>query len=162
MFTRKWLSLILLLGFLSALQGCSGSLGSNATVSGVITHNGSPVDGAKVSLYSTVESGGQRGGSYSATTDSSGKYLIAGIGKELGIPPGMYKVTIVRLDLKGNLPADYDAGQVEASGMARNLLPRDYESPTTTKLSVTLDPGKNENKNFDLKGKASSSKAATP
>ena len=37
-------------------------------------------------------------------------------------------------------------------------MPKDYENPLTTKLSVTLEPGKNENKNFDLKGKVSDSK----
>jgi hypothetical protein len=40
--------------------------------------------------------------------------------------------------------------------MARNLLPKDYENVGTTKLSVTVEAGKNENKNFDLKGQASS------
>jgi hypothetical protein len=142
---------------LAAVVGCSGGSGNLATVSGQVTHNGAPLDGAKVSLYSTVEVEGKKGSSYSALTDSSGKYLIAGVGKELGIPPGMYKVTITKLDQKaGNLPPDFDAGQMEASGMAKNLLPKDYESPTQTKLTVTLEVGKNENKNFELKGQGSS------
>src|SRR5262245_55697110 len=81
---------------LITLAGCSGSSGSYATVSGVVTLNGAPVDGAKVVLHSTVESGGKAAGSYAAQTDSSGKYLIAQIGKEPGIPPGMYKVTVIK------------------------------------------------------------------
>jgi hypothetical protein len=142
---------------LAALTGCSGS-GSYATVSGVVTHNGTPIDGAKVTLYSTVEVEGQKGPSYSATTDSSGKYVIASVGKDPGIPPGLYKVTIVRLDLKDpNLPADFDEGQIMASGMGRNTLPKAYENLATTKLSVNLESGKNENKNFDLKGEGSGS-----
>ena len=108
--------------------------------------------GRKVSFYSTVESGGQKGNSYSATTDSSGKYVIAGINKDPGIPPGMYKVTITKLELKGeNLPPDFDQGQIDASGIGRNLLPKAYESLATTKLSVTLEAGKNDHKDFDLK-----------
>ena len=59
--------------------------------------------------------------------------------------------------------ADLDLGawrgrtltELEASGAARNTLPKDYENVTTTKLSMTLEPGKNSDKNFDLKGKAS-------
>lgn len=165
MLVPRWLAQVAGFATLVAAVGCSGgSPGSFATVSGVVTHNGTPVDGAKVSLYSTVEAGGKQGGSYSATTDSSGKYVIAAIGKDPGIPPGLYKVTITKLDIKGgNLPPDWDMGQIEASGMGRNILPRDYENLKTTKLSVTLEPGKNENKNFDLKGKASASgPAGTP
>jgi hypothetical protein len=122
-----------------------------------VTHNGAAVDGAKVTLYSTQQAEGKSGGAYSAQTDSSGKYFISGLGKDsYGIPPGMYKVTITKLEAKGgNLPPDFDAGQMEASGMAKNQLPKDYERPETTKLSVTLEPGKNENKDFELKGTAS-------
>jgi hypothetical protein len=150
---------------LAALVGCTGGkdAGSYATVSGVVTNNGAPVDGAKVNFYSTVEAAGKGSASYSVMTDSFGKYLIATVGKEPGIPPGMYKVTITKLD--GNsakLPPDFDQGQLEASGMAKNMMPKDYENVNTTKLSVTLEPGKNENKNFDLKGKASNARAATP
>lgn len=141
---------------LAALAGCSGGSGNLATVSGTVTHNGAPVNGAQVTLHSTVAAAGQQAASYSATTDSNGKYVIAMVGKEPGIPPGMYKVTIVKLNLSGNLPEDFDQGQVEASGVGRNVLPEDYERVTTTQLSVTLEAGKNENKNFDLKGKATS------
>jgi hypothetical protein len=148
---------------LATSLGCSGGSGNLATVSGTVTINGAAADGAKVTLHSTVEVGGKRPGPFSAMTDSSGKYLIATVGKDAGIPPGMYKVTVTKLELKGNLPAEIDQGQIEASGIARNVLPRDYESLANTKLSVTLEPGKNENKNFDLKGKPSTSgPAGTP
>jgi len=161
MLVRRWLVQVAGIATLAVSVGCSGgskSAGSYATVSGVVTNNSAPVDGAKVTFHSTVEVGGKSGGSYSATTDSSGKYLLATAGKEPGIPPGLYKVTITKLELKGaKLPPDWDMGQVEASGAARNTLPKDYESLATTKLSVTLEPGKNENKNFDLKGKPSTS-----
>jgi hypothetical protein len=155
MLARRWVIRGVGLTALLATLGCGGKAdsGNLATVSGVITQNGAPVDGAKVSFYSTVESGGNRD-SFSATTDSSGKYLIASVGKQPGIPPGMYKVTVTKLTMGStNLPPDFDAGQMEASGMAKNTLFKDYESPVTTKLSVTLEPGKNENKNFELKNK---------
>jgi hypothetical protein len=143
---------------LAALVGCSGGSGSYCTVSGTVSHNGNPVDGARVTLHSTVEVEGKRGNSYAGLTDSSGKYLIAAVGKDPGIPPGMYKVTITKLDQKGNVPTEgMDQGQLDASGGAKNALPKDYENPATTKLSVTLEPGKNPDKNFELKGKASTS-----
>ncbi len=38
-------------------------------------------------------------------------------------------------------------------------MPKDYEDPLRTKLSFTLEPGKNVDKNFDLKGQASNTKS---
>jgi hypothetical protein len=147
---------------LAAAAGCSGGSGSYATVSGTVTHNGFPVDGAKVTFHSTVEVEGQQKEAYTALTDSSGKYLIAMVGKQPGIPPGLYKITITKLDTSSQnssvvLPPDWDQGQIDASGMGRNTLPKPYENVNSTKLSVTLEPGKNENKNFDLTGQASGS-----
>jgi hypothetical protein len=164
MFSKRWLTRAAGFLVLAALVGCSRGGGTYATVSGTVTHNGVAVENAKVTFYSTAQIEGKPGVVASATTDSSGKYLLATVGKEPGIPPGMYKVTIVKLNEKlGNLPKDFDAGQMEASGMARNLMPKDYENQNTTKLSVTLEAGKNEGKNFDLKGAASNAKApATP
>jgi hypothetical protein len=158
MFVRRWLVRTAGFAALVTALGCSQSDANLATVSGVVTQNGGPVEGAKVSFHSTVEVEGKKGNSYSATTDSSGKYLIATVGKERGMPPGMYKVTITKLEGKGaNLPPDFDQGQIDASGMGQNTMSMDYELPATTKLSVTLEPGKNTDKNFDLKGTASKS-----
>ncbi len=157
MFASRWLARVGVFIAFVGVVGCNRApTGNFATVSGTVTHNGAAVDGAKVTLYSTTEAEGKRGHNYAAITDSSGKYLIVGVGKDPGIPPGMYRVTITKSDIKmSNLPKDFDAGQMEASGMAKNLLPKDYENVGTTKLSVTVEAGKNENKNFDLKGQAS-------
>ncbi len=161
MFVCRWLVRIAGFAVLVTALGCSRGDSNLATVSGEVTQNGVPVEGAKVTFHSTVEVEGKRGQSYSALTDSSGKYLLASVGKERGIPPGMYKVTITKLEMKGtNLPPDFDQGQIEASGMGRNVMSKDYELLATTKLSVTLEPGKNVNKNFDLKGTASGSSRA--
>ena len=87
-------------GFLAlvAMIGCSNKGGTLATVSGVVTHNGTPVEGARIVFHSTVEVDGKPVPGFGAQTDSSGKYVIASAGKEPGIPPGMYKVTIVKYE----------------------------------------------------------------
>ena len=78
------------------------------------------------------------------------------MGKDPGIPPGMYKVTITKQGFKDTKPnPEMDAGQMEAqlsasAGMAKNSLPKEYELPSSTKLSSTLNVGKNEKVNFDL------------
>src|SRR5262245_226805 len=118
---RRWLALAGGLALVAA-GGCSrGNTGTFATVSGKVTLNGAAADGVKVTLHSTVEAGGKKAGPFSAMTDSSGHYVIATVGKDPGIPPGMYKVTVTKLDMKGNVPPDFDQGQLEASGQAINL-----------------------------------------
>jgi len=155
-----WLFVVLL------LAGCGGKSGSFATVSGVVTHNGTPVEGAQVIFNPTVEVDGKKQTSYAALTDSSGKYVIAGVGKEPGLPPGMYKVTVTKYEGgKGPSTAEgMDAGQADAmasdlgaaagKGGPVNLLPKEYASVGSTKLTATLEEGKNQDVNFDLKGKA--------
>jgi hypothetical protein len=153
-------------GFLALglLIGCSGKGGSLATVSGVVTHNGAPVDGARVTFHSTTEVEGKKQPSYGALTDSSGKYVIASAGKEPGIPPGLYKVTVIKMEGKGiDMSIEgMDIGQLEAmasdtgaavKGGPVNLLPKEYATMGSTKLSATLEPGKNTDVNFSLKGK---------
>lgn len=127
-----------------------------------MTYKDAPVEGAKVTFHSTVEVEGKTM-SYSALTDSNGKYLIAAVGKDPGLPAGMYKVTVTKFEGgKSATPGEgMDAGQLDAmasdQGMAakggpKNLLPAEYATAANTKLSATLEPGKNEKVNFDLKG----------
>ena len=138
---------------LVAFAGCGSKEGNFATVSGVVSQDGTPMDGAKVTFHSTVEVDGKKT-AFAASTDSSGKYLIAAAGKDAGIPPGMYKVTVNKPAVKGgvNLPPDWDAGQSEAAGL---LTPgagaKAHETVGTTKLTATLETGKNQNVDFNIK-----------
>ncbi|HEY8504695.1 MAG TPA: carboxypeptidase-like regulatory domain-containing protein [Gemmataceae bacterium] len=153
---RGWLAAAVTAALAAA--GCSGGGGGPyATVSGVVTYNGQPVNGAKVTFHGTTEVEGRRAGPFSALTDSQGKYLLANVGEEPGIPPGMYKVTVTKLEMEGAAGEveGLDQGQLEAAGTAVNVLPADYEQLATTKLSATLKEGANEGVNFELKGKAS-------
>lgn len=139
-----------------ALTGCGGPKGNFATITGKITQGGAPLDGAKVRFHATVEVGGKRE-TYSAITDSSGKYVLLANGADPGIPPGLYKVTIVKQGFKVQNPDDpgMDAGQMEAqqsaiAGSSKVEKPKEYENEASTKLSVTLETGKNEGKDFDI------------
>jgi hypothetical protein len=159
-FMLRWRSPILAVGLVALTVGCSGKNVSFATVSGVVTHNGTPVDGARVIFHSTAEVDGKQGNSYGSLTDSSGKYLIAATDSSPGIPAGVYKVTVTKYE--GKVPTGSEApdpGQLDAQlsdlgptakGGPVNLLPKEYASPGSTKLSATLDVGKNENVNFAL------------
>jgi hypothetical protein len=145
---------------LTLVVGC-GKGGNFATVSGTVTHNGNPVEGATVAFHSTVEVEGKKQPSYAAQTDSSGKYIIATSGKDPGIPPGLYKVTVTKYEGKGPPVEGMDAGQLDAiasdlgatgkGGGPNNLLPKEYATVGASKLSATLEPGKNADVNFALK-----------
>jgi hypothetical protein len=162
MFSRRCFAQVAAFAVLAALVGCSKNDGTYATVSGVVTHNGTPVEGAKITFHGTVEVDGKTP-AFAAMTDSSGKYAILSVGKEPGIPPGMYKVTVTKLEGKGITPGEgMDAGQLDAmasdtgaavKGGVVNLLPKQYSTAALTKLSVTLEAGKNEGKDFPLTGK---------
>jgi hypothetical protein len=163
MFSRR--SFVLAAGFLALAfaVGCSGNKGGSfAQVSGVVTHNGNPVDGAKVTFYGTTEVDGKTS-NYAALTDSQGKYVIASTGKDPGIPPGMYKVTVVKWEGGKGMSEAMDAGQYEAmlsdgtgatKGGPVNLLPKEYATVGSTKLSATLKAGENDKVDFALKGTA--------
>jgi len=153
---RTWGTLLVFCGSLAVLVGCSGNgPGNFAHVSGTVTQGGAPVEKAKITFISTTEVGTSGAKEQFATeTDSAGKYMLAGYGKVPGLPPGMYKVTITKLTMKAGakLPAEgFDTLQLEMSGLGVNNLPKDYSDPNVTKLSATLNSGKNENVNFDLK-----------
>jgi hypothetical protein len=165
MFARRCLTQTVCLLALVAAAGCSG--GQFATVSGTITHNGVPVDGARVEFHGTTETEGGKKDIFVTSTDSSGNYVIAGVAKNPGIPPGMYKVVVTKYNVPGGVvqPQEgIDVGQIEAmisdsggkgagKGIPVNLLPKEYSTVGTTKLSVTLEQGKNEGKDFNLTGK---------
>jgi len=157
-----WRSLVAVIGcyVVVAAMGCGGS-GNFATVTGTVSHKGSPVDGAKVEFHGTTQNAG-KSDIFLTQTDSSGKYMIAGVGNNPGIPPGMYKVVITKFEGNFAMAEGMDAGQLEAQvsdlgasapvqKTIKNHLPTEYASPASTKLSTVVESGKNVNVNFDLK-----------
>lgn len=138
--------------------GCGGGSGvQTAAVSGKVTLNGDPLAGAKV--YFASEEGSFVG---FGVTDDEGVYRLA-----QGAIPGPNKVFISKI--VGELPAGFsddpeagmDRGQLEAAAAAlppgsrgpkppRDLVPSEFNSLKTTKLSWSVEPGANTNVNFDL------------
>jgi hypothetical protein len=71
------------------LTGCGGGLPS---VTGVVTMDGQPLDGAVV-LFTPQGPGGQIA---TGITDSHGKFIMGTGKQENGVRPGKYKVTITK------------------------------------------------------------------
>ena len=83
---------VLAAGFvLAAVAGCGSS---TASVSGVVTLDGKPLEGASVSFAPASGDGGGVGGS-SGKTDAQGRYTLRTVvGDKSGAAVGKHKVTI--------------------------------------------------------------------
>ncbi|WP_425397316.1 carboxypeptidase-like regulatory domain-containing protein [Aeoliella sp.] len=116
----------LLLGILTCV-GCS----DRAYVQGRVTRtDGSPVVKARVIARSA-----DTGTSAHGLTDESGDYALGVMEKGDGLPPGEYTVVIVE-----------DLGEFESPKPA--TVHPNYRHPTTSGLSLTLEP--REKRAFDL------------
>src|SRR5262245_58354700 len=92
-------SVITMLACTVALAGCTKSKGpTTVEVTGAVTLDGNPVEGANV-LFAPPAGSDDRRLASQATTDSGGKYHLQthiGAGKyKSGIVPGKYEVTVV-------------------------------------------------------------------
>jgi hypothetical protein len=143
------LQLLAVLVLCSAVVGCSkgGGPGAGIKVTGKVTHNGSPVSGARV-IFTEGKDGDARASGPTAITDDTGEYAV------VGVQPGAYKVVIYKLlPAKGStMPAELlDLEQIEASGVGTHALPKKYSKPTTTTLTAQVDSGANK-ADFQLTG----------
>jgi uncharacterized protein YfaS (alpha-2-macroglobulin family) len=133
--------------FLTAvvLAGCGAAAGGsgNGKVKGKVTHNGTPVAGARVMFLDGASTTGP-----AAITDDGGEYAL------VGLKPADYKVVVYKLVAKKGavLPEDMDLEQIEASGMGGHALPKKYSTPTSTTLVVTVKGGSNDG-DLKLEGK---------
>jgi hypothetical protein len=96
---------------LLAFTACTTDAPSLIAVSGTITYNGNPVDGANVTL--TPESGSDSGGMIAiGTTDAQGKFTVKTNG-EPGASAGTYVVTVVKM----SAPTDAPTGEPGSGGI---------------------------------------------
>ncbi len=158
---RGWFVLALV-GAVLAL-GCPQGADRPATyqVTGKVTQNGSPVEGATVTFAPTGA-----GSAAVGKTDASGQYALSTSGDE-GALPGQYNVTVVKYEGQadvgagGEIDMDSEAYEkIQAGGgasaqqaEAKNLLPEKYANPADSgfKATVTEDESKNVF-DFNLEG----------
>ena len=123
--------------FCWGIVGCSKAKAPWETVypvEGVVNYQGKPLTDASITLIpqdqdfpSTVRP--------TARTREDGSFVVGTYSTEDGAPAGDYKVVVVRF------PVIVTASNA-VSGP--NNLPPKYANPSTTTLTVTVDPGTNE------------------
>jgi hypothetical protein len=117
--------------------GCGGS---TSRVSGVVTLNGQPLEGATVSFTPASGDGGGVGGS-TGKTDAQGRYTLRTVvGDATGAAVGKHKVTI---SLYRENPTNPDQAGTET-------VPPQYSDPAKTELSYDVQSGGTDQANFAL------------
>jgi hypothetical protein len=133
---------------LVVVTGCGGTKGGPATVdvTGTVTLNGTPIDGASVLFSPDIGSSDGRLASQ-ATTDTSGHFKLSthvGGGKfKSGIVLGKYVVSVTKLDT---------AAAKNTFSPPKNLLPPKYADPKTSLLTAEVVAGQANDFQFPLKG----------
>ena len=120
---------------------------------GVVTMDGKPLDFARVTFV--PQSGSEQSYGASGSTDSAGKYEMTSlVGNEgiVGAPPGLYKVTIIRMVKPDGTVVSPDKMEPPMLSAARMSLPMQYGGTDTTPLEVTVSTT-GGTYNFDLKSK---------
>ena len=136
---------------LVCLTGCGPSNPMGVVkVTGKVTMDGLPVEGARVSFVPVSEADGKLA---SGTTNSEGVYSLttAGAGEVMGALPGSYQIMIVKNERVGEPEPNADVPPeerpvVDSYTLARIIkhLPVKYERASSSGLSATVEKsGKN-------------------
>ncbi len=152
-----------------ALFGCAGcGSGGPSThpVTGVVTLDNEPIEGAVV----TFNPSGSEGRSATGTTDASGRYELTTLASGDGATEGSYRVTIAKYEYPDGTAAEPATEEEppemtpeeEAAYMeeayeeeedvdppAENVLPQKYSNPATSGFEAEVTSGENSF-DFDL------------
>lgn len=140
-----WFTLLVLV--VASVAGCGGL----PPVEGVVTLDGTPVQGATV-VFITPDGSGQP---VSGVSDATGRFTLSTGGKA-GAPPGTYKVVVTKTEamkgIEGMKPGDPKYMEQMKKGMAKpgpsmpgafapkSLLPAIYAKADTTPLTQKVPP----------------------
>jgi hypothetical protein len=143
------------------LAGCGGSSTINTVpVSGTVTNNGAPLEGADVIFHPTTESGQ----SASGRTDAQGKFTlrtyVSPSENPEGAIPGDYTVTVTKVESSsaGMTPEQMMEKMAAGGGpksapnfAAKSAIPEQYRDPQKSGLTAKVPEGGVEDLKFDLK-----------
>ncbi|CAN5334820.1 carboxypeptidase-like regulatory domain-containing protein [soil metagenome] len=107
--------------------GCGGETFHN--ISGIVTLDGAPLDGASITFV-PVEKGNPAVG----RTDAGGRYTLE-TGNTAGIRPGSYKVVVVK-----NAYTPYDERTGQGGALLPSPVPVKYAKAETSDITLTV-PG---------------------
>ncbi|MBI1347681.1 hypothetical protein GC163_15505 [bacterium] len=141
------------------LSGCGGD-GRPRLVhtEGTVLLSGQPLEGATVAFQPIVE---DEKAKYqrpsSGITDASGKFQLKTYEPGDGAPVGKYRVAIVKREVVGKLPDDFNSEMSESVNLTYKwITPREVSDPASSGLTAEITSSGLEPKTFELTA------AATP
>lgn len=132
---------LLCAGLLSVLlSGCGGSdRPPLEAATGTVTLNGEPLEGAMVALQPVADDNSRYQRPSRGVTDAQGKFTVGTYGADDGIPAGRYKVGVLKREVVGELPENYNAENESAFNIKYQwITPRSYSDPETSGLTVEV------------------------
>jgi hypothetical protein len=141
-FRLHWLPLACLAVLVAgSASGCGSRRPTPVQVTGQVTLDGKPVDGAAITL---MPDGGGRPAS--GTTDASGGFKLSTFTAGDGALPGEYTAVVTKFESKPGAAAPATDGGAEGLMGAmpeatKSLLPESYGSPKTSGLKVSVKEG---------------------
>ena len=140
-----WFCLALLAG---CVLGC-GNRNSFQQVTGVVTYQTAPVEGATVNFYNAETKTASYG-----RTDASGRFHLSTKATSDGAPPGSYVVTISKLQATGGEVKEIAPGVLDPNptpGVTYHAIPPMYANQATSGLTATVTAGGKNDFEFHLK-----------
>ena len=149
---------------LLAMNGCARVDSEFRHVSGIVTYDGAPLEGASVAFVPVDESGVAATG----TTDVSGKYFLTSTTAKkfgTGAKPGKYLVKVTKTESSADPDQDaFDSGEITYEEYqarkarkgpfsmpgSKSLIPVRYANQLTSKLEATVEDKKSNECNFTL------------
>jgi hypothetical protein len=131
--------------YMSASLGCESKPHGLAPVSGIVTLDGQPVSGVRVTFQPSGRDTDNPGPGSSAFSDASGRYELKTVRGDDGAIPGLHTVRILN-------PEPEKAGSDDGPGPPRKeIVPRRYE--VSTDLTFDVPPDGTDAANFELTSK---------
>ncbi len=126
--------------FAAAVVGCGKGRPKTVPVTGTVTFDGKPVEGASVAFYPA-----EGGRPATGTTDAQGKFTLTTFESGDGALPGSYNVTVMKVS-GGEATADEDSDTEETlmgdmGSEGESLLPPKYANVKSSGLTVEVKAG---------------------
>ncbi len=144
-------SLLVCLG--SSLLGCGGSgRPSLVKVTGKVTVDGKPVEGAIVAFQYVADAKAEYQRPSTGYTDAAGEFVLGTYAHDDGAPVGKYKVGILKKEVVGKLPENYNSETEGSVNLTYKwMTPRSAADPNTSGLTAEITSSGLNPGTFDLK-----------